>query len=404
MSKLLRQLLGREDPLFSIGIARLEAAAGMPGIDTRLTADILSATRSKMIELGLDPKDTTGEELYQSLRARLLETDELIMAHLGHPANGDQATRTAVKLTQTILKETDVWSVKQSVLRALIKKNPPKKVMKAFRFQSVESMAKRMDIREVVLAARILEGKTWTQKQHKLLSALVTKDFESVPIVIRGLTDARWLPVLKEWEKSKGTTVIAAKECGIVGGYLDGRAGSYALVVPLLLHAANEVKLHGAYLKLHSVNPTIGLALADALVNGARMHTTLSGVSFHWRDIQRHFGLHATQLDSAFIHLDSNDLGWLDIETKLSLVMPEIAFWIGTDFLGVSYGEGKIVSCNIHDIARSVYLGLGYRHMFTDKMQRSLRSELMARYMRMPAARALVVKQFDISSITDENW
>ena len=56
------------------------------------------------------------------------------------------------------------------------------------------------------------------------------------------------------------------------------------------------------------------------------------------------------------------------------------------------------------DVAVSANLDLSHSRMFTDRMVRSLRSELMARYIAVPAARAIVLKQFDISGINDENW
>ena len=67
MSKLISYLLGAEEPLFSISLRQLEKTAGNPAVDVRLTAEIIGKVRMKMKQLGLDPGDTKGPELYKAL-------------------------------------------------------------------------------------------------------------------------------------------------------------------------------------------------------------------------------------------------------------------------------------------------------------------------------------------------
>ena len=57
------------EPLFNVGLAKLEKAAGDSGVDTRLIADILEKAHIVMRHLGLDTKNTTAVELYQALMA-----------------------------------------------------------------------------------------------------------------------------------------------------------------------------------------------------------------------------------------------------------------------------------------------------------------------------------------------
>lgn len=404
VSRILRQLLNQDDALFAIYLSKLEQMAGKPAIDVRLTAEILSTTRHKISSLGLDPDDSTGEELFAALQSKVLECDDALQSYLGHPSSSDEAAKKIDTMVKEIVDSSELWCVKTSVLKVQLKKNPPKKVMKAFRFQSIDSMNKRMDIAEVVFAARILESKTWWTKQKKLLESLTAKDFEKTKLRAIYLKDARWLPILSEWEAQKGHSIISAAECGAVGYVLAGKKVEYISTIPLLLHACNEIVLHAAYLKLHYVHPSIGLALVHAIDERSMIHSSVSGVSFHWRDVQRYFGSDQESVEMEYAHLDVQDLGWIHIEALLSLKVPEFAFWVGCDFIGVSYGAGKNISFNVHDMAVSVRSNLGYQHMFTSKMERALRSELMARYLHVPITRALVIKQFDISSSSEENW
>ena len=69
MAKFLQTLLDAKEPLFSVGLRQLEKATGHSGVDTRIIADITHTAHDVMRQLGLEPANTTGKELYQSLRA-----------------------------------------------------------------------------------------------------------------------------------------------------------------------------------------------------------------------------------------------------------------------------------------------------------------------------------------------
>lgn len=69
MAKFLQKLLDAEEPMFTTGLRQLEQATGHSGVDTRLIADIMHRAHSIMRSLGLDPADTTHEELYHTLNS-----------------------------------------------------------------------------------------------------------------------------------------------------------------------------------------------------------------------------------------------------------------------------------------------------------------------------------------------
>jgi len=67
----LQSVLEINDPLFTIGLNSLEKSTGNSGVDTRLIADILEKSHKIMRKLGLDTKNTTVYELYNSLSATI---------------------------------------------------------------------------------------------------------------------------------------------------------------------------------------------------------------------------------------------------------------------------------------------------------------------------------------------
>lgn len=71
MAHYIQQLLKAKEPLFSHGLKQLERAAGNPAIDAKLIGDIHERAYAVLRKLGLDPSDTTREELWAALHGRL---------------------------------------------------------------------------------------------------------------------------------------------------------------------------------------------------------------------------------------------------------------------------------------------------------------------------------------------
>src|ERR1700729_596331 len=78
MTRFLSSALGATQPLFGQSIAALERAGGQPSADIRLSSELMQQVRLKIGELGLDPTDTTGPELYGALQGRLAADDQKV--------------------------------------------------------------------------------------------------------------------------------------------------------------------------------------------------------------------------------------------------------------------------------------------------------------------------------------
>ncbi|HEV7951970.1 MAG TPA: carbohydrate kinase family protein [Candidatus Saccharimonadales bacterium] len=71
MAKFLQDLLQAEEPLFTTALRQLERATGHSGLDVRLISDIITRAHRVMRKIGLDPSDTTADELYHSLASQV---------------------------------------------------------------------------------------------------------------------------------------------------------------------------------------------------------------------------------------------------------------------------------------------------------------------------------------------
>lgn len=70
MARFLLDLLQASEPQFSAAIHKLEKATGHAGVDIQLVGEIMKRAHVVMRQIGLDPADTTAQELYEALRAR----------------------------------------------------------------------------------------------------------------------------------------------------------------------------------------------------------------------------------------------------------------------------------------------------------------------------------------------
>jgi len=132
MTRFLRTALGAPEPTFSQGIRQLELAAGAPSADIRLTSEVIRRVKAKIGELGLDPDDTTGPELYEALRQRLDHDEALVRFRLGIPVDAPAGLVTA--RVRHFLESSDApktcFAIKTSVVRKMLKSKPPKAAMK----------------------------------------------------------------------------------------------------------------------------------------------------------------------------------------------------------------------------------------------------------------------------------
>jgi hypothetical protein len=76
MSKKLSELLGQPEALVETAVKKLEHLNGFESTDIKLLAEINNKVRAKTKELGLDPDDTTGAELFHALQVKLADDEE----------------------------------------------------------------------------------------------------------------------------------------------------------------------------------------------------------------------------------------------------------------------------------------------------------------------------------------
>lgn len=405
MSKLLSELLGAGEPMFTIALQRMEAASGSAGVDVRITADILERRHHAMRALGLDPRDTKGEELYHGLLNLVRVHDEFLAKRLGAPDNtdvDDVLGRMRIAAQNVQIKRR-AWVLKHSVIKRLLKAQPPRKVMKALGYRSLDSMLKREQASMLLGAARIVESDTWQQKYLKQYVSLQPHDFEMRDIEIINLEHKRWQKLAEEYVRAKHHNLTYLKEAGVVIIMplpVDHMAGITLAVFPRVLHFINEIRLYSAYFKLQQVSGRFGEIVAETLLRDPAHHVNFAGQQLHWRVVHHHFGgRRDVALPEMFEpHLQLDDIERQKAEETLYQLEPALQFWHGLDFVGAMH-DGAPISFNLMDMAVSHINRMSYQHHAVLNMRRALWTEIYTRYMGEPAVEAHIIRQLDTEAI-----
>lgn len=179
MSVNLARMLGKTEKEVAHFIAEMEDKYAYPSHDVRLLDEAGQIIKQKIASLGLDPNDTTGGELYHGLLSKFDADAAQVDKALGINQKSDFDSRLsqAIDITRHAIGEKEVWALKHSVAKDILRDQPPKKLAKLLRYRSVESMLKREDIGVLYLLLSQIESKAWQNNFAKAVAHLSSSDY-----------------------------------------------------------------------------------------------------------------------------------------------------------------------------------------------------------------------------------
>jgi hypothetical protein len=399
MTRFLSAVLGAVEPGFSQSIQQLEQAAGRPGADIRLTEEIKQRTRAKIAELGLDPSDTTGEELYAALNERLRADEARVRAALNIDANAP-ASEVVGRIRRFVSEHEPrgvCFALKNSVAKRVLKAKPPKAAMKRLGYRSLDSMLKHEHPAQVYAAAVITESASWHRTYREQYAKLAPADFESRIITVRTPATKRWQTLANEFASASHHHMLSFKELGAIvllpfEARMDGLAFTTLLLV---LEEMNAIRAHSSYAKLQQVKPDFGRIMRDVSAGEAYTEAYLAGQRVSWRMIQRYYAAHPDAYHPEIFepHIQPEDLAWLHAEDVLAQLQPALSFWQGTQALGLLHADGQPVSCNALDVAVNHCNNLPFTERIAHYVRGHVWHQLMLRYLHQENLEAALRRQ-----------
>ena len=408
MSRMISELLGATEPMFSIAVRQLEQASGKPGVDVRLTAEIIGQVYQKTAELHLDPKDTTGKELYAALLHRFKRDDEHFTKLIG---GGNASTvQELLPKMKAAAEAVDIprkcWVLKKGVAKDFLRKTPPTNIMKRLGYRSVDSMLKNENIFEVYGALRFAESVDWLNRFDAQYTTIKPSDFEERDIEIVAMPAERWADIAEPFVHKKRHNITHLKELGVIL-MLPIKAtempGITMTVMPLLFHYINEIRLYSAFFKLQQVKPNFAEIIINTLIADPSEAAVMAGQTIHWRVIQRYFGKLENEYHPEIFepHVQPEDLHWRKAEAILYAIDPELGWWRDLDYVGVLHA-GRPVTFNLMDVALSYSNNTPYAARAVFHFRDALWNELFMRYMGEKTLEQQVLRQLNNSMIAPE--
>lgn len=395
MSRVLADLLGTNRPAFDAGLKELERAAGDPRADIRLTVQIEQEVRAKLQELGLDPANTTGPELFRALEERLLADEAKVRQALS--LSGDVSTLELLKAVQKLLDNRTngdkVFAMKPTVMRAILKKLKPKATMKALGYRSMDSMFKHEQVTQLLVATQLIEDAEWNAARLAAYRKLQAKDFELRHVAYELPTTKKWPELAAKYTAKFRHNIITVHELGgVVIMPLEIKMNALAIVsIVLGLQAYDDIRARSALLKLHQVQPTFGEVLHDAIEHEPMTDLEIGGGKLSWKLTHWFYGsgLAPYYPDLFEPHLQPDDFELHDVHATLESLNTTLSFWRGSHMLGL-LDQARPVSFNILDVALGVCNRLGYANRLVHNMREALGRELFVRYLHHENVQAIL--------------
>ncbi|MDL2342043.1 MAG: hypothetical protein QFB87_03125 [Patescibacteria group bacterium] len=391
MTRFLSESLQAPEPFFRLHLRGLERAHGNPSADIKLTSAINASLQAKLQQLGLDPHDTTPQELYLALNSKLQADEAKLIKGLRTraathiSAEADVVAGMAHALERLPIK-TNCYALKPVTFKQLIKAQPPKKVMKQLGYRSIDSMLKQEPMAAIMAAAVIAESPSWQRHLFDRYKKLTPSNFETRQLAIVHPNSRRWLSLSANSVARQKHNLLAFPELGaIVLLPLPAAApvGAVTASLALALHALNEVRASGTYLKLCQVRPDFGTIVQSIATSEPQLQAQLLDKQVSWQVIQRYYArLQQHFREDLFEpHIQLDDLAWHGVEQAMSFIEPSLHFWQHSSHIGMLHNQ-KAVSLNIIDTALNVCNKLPFEQRVHSYFQKSLWHELQLQYLQ----------------------
>ncbi len=409
MSKLLRELLAAQEPLFTQSLRELEILTGKKNIDNKLAAEISEKTISAIRSLGLDPHDTTDKELFHALNHRVHQQNVNIAKSIG--SNNDAPVKEIipklVEVANSIKTPRSCWVLKKSVTKELLREMPPKKMMKHLGYRSLESMFKNENFAELYSALRFSEGGEWLNEYNELFKKRVQPtDFETRDIEIIIMDHDKWVDLTEGFVHKKKHNITHTKELGtivVVPMKQTHMKGLSLKSLPLLFHYINEVRLYSAFFKLKSTLPHFGETISNTLIADTGTGATIANFHIHWRVIQRYFGKLGEEPPEVFQpHVQPEDLHWRRAAELMYEVSPELKFWEDLEYVARVDKDTHPVAFNLFDVSFAYSNEETFENRYFYHMREALWNEIFMRYMGEPVLKKQILQQLDNDMIKPE--
>lgn len=407
MTRILAEMVGSNEGRFRGDVSKLEKASGHPNADIHLTAEVVQATQRKLQELGLDPHDTKGPELYAALLERLKQDDARLVSHLKAAGSTEPDVLSGVThALQTLPLAGSCFALKSTVAKRLLKKSPPKKAMKQLGYRSFDSMLKHEPVAAVFAVAWSLESPTWRKTITDQYTKLQASDFETRAITVIHPKSTKWVAIGAELVQQHRHSVLSFNELGAVVllplPLADQPPAFTTTTLIMALQAMNEIRAASSFLRLNQLRPDFGASVEEIMHGDPQLRADTLDQPVAWQVIQRFYARfkEAFNPEAFELALQQPDISWHSIERALERLEPTLGFWRGTEYLSLLH-DHEPVSFNIIDVALNYCNQLPFANRIVQHTRQALSQELLLRYLQPEYVEQIIRSQLQPELVSE---
>jgi len=324
-------------------------------------AEILEALHALKLSPGVNAK-----EMYGALIAKIEADDHTLYELFRKPDySKPEAYKTILGFARDISRVGEGLFLKHEKARELLAAQPPKNIMRALGYETVQELLSKEDLVEVYSALRFLEEAEWLNTVFfKQYDNVTPADFEMRPIEVRVLSP-QWVEPAEKFMKKKHHNLSHLKELGVIFviPWTLGHEGETMRMFSLLVHYMHEIEFYSKLFEKFSAAPETFAEHFISSLRGDILETRPPNTN-SWLIVQRYLAKDDENDWRLFWpHVNPEALHWRRAEEDLVRMgmrhnMPGIGFWHSLDWVGDYFGTdagiNALVSFDLVDNAMSL--------------------------------------------------
>ena len=351
----------------------MELTYAKVGVMNAIVEENDSIVRDRLDFLGLG-RNVGVYDVYDALISKVEADDLKIFEALGKPdINIPSETRRVLDLARAITPKKKGFFLKMDVAKRFLYNEPPRLVMNALGYDTVEAMLAKEDMLEIYSALRFLESTDWLNKVFfKQYEKITADDFEERDITPRVL-DPKWVKAAEGFTAHKKHNVSHLKELGVIFVIPVSLkySGEVLRLVSLLAHYFNEINFYSDLFRnmvateKDFAQGIISLLRGDVIdrrlpqmMQEVRRSNFLIIQRYLAKDDENDWRLFEPHVNPEALHWQNAEKGIVRIPEVLNQLKDGLHFWGDLGWVGDYFkddvGRDTLVSFNIVDTVMSL--------------------------------------------------
>lgn len=308
----------------------------------------------------LDSRHKPATEVREVLRKTILRHEKQFLEYVD-TLEGDNEFEKAVTFAKKATTVSSGFFLKKEFAQEILRKRPPKNVLKYLNISNVGKLLEKHDVTEVFSSLRFLESKEWMHETfEEAYSNFKASDFEERDIEVKVL-GPEWQKVAEEFVAKKHHNVSHLKEFGVV--FLNpikmNIPGKFLRDTPLFLHYFHEIDFYSKLFRKIAKGDDFAERLKSLLRGDVPEKTKVK--DGEWLIVQRYLWKEDPEDPRLFLpRVNPESMHWARGERDLTNYCaisggPDLSLWHDLDWVaGIfeeSGGKDSIISFDIEDNA-----------------------------------------------------